>query len=136
MNQVFLKEARVALDCIQKNKLSVFRLCDKKVRHNELPVRTRTRHDVDIFPLHHHVNHLPRDRIPLLIEANSSAKVHFDLVDWAHDIIAIISSVLCHAIPSRSRLPSFGPPATPIDFPTLLVFASCLILSIRSRSLI
>jgi hypothetical protein len=33
-----------------------------------------------ILSLYDHVNHLPRDHIPFLIEASSSTKVHFDLV--------------------------------------------------------
>lgn len=54
-------------------------------------------YDVDVFSLYDHVDRLPRDRVAFLVEPNSSAEVHLDLVDPAHDSIAIISSVLYHA---------------------------------------
>ena len=76
-------------------------------------------YDVDIFSLHNHVDRLPRDRVSFLVVPDSPAYVYFDLVDPAHDTIAIISSALYHATKSRSHLPSFGPPVEPIDFPTL-----------------
>jgi len=120
MNQVFFNEARVALDG-SKRISSPSSACAE-----EKKVRTLMNHrcephayDVDIFSLHDQVDHLPRDRVTFLVVPNPSAEVHLDLVDPAHDTIAIISSVLYHATQSRLHLPSFGPPVEPIDFPTL-----------------
>jgi hypothetical protein len=77
MNQVFLKEAPVALD--RSKRISSPPSAYAKKSEKRIAGPDPYTHDVDVFSLHNHVNHLPRDRIPLLIEANTAAKVHFDL---------------------------------------------------------
>lgn len=108
--------------CIQKDQLSVFRLGERrKVRTDYQSGFTHTLTMYTFSPSTTMSIIFPGIALP-----SSSKRIpppRFTLtyvVHPAHDTIAIISSVLYHAILFRSRLPFFGSPDAPIDLPTLL----------------